>query len=131
MNLDDALREGMSMDGALGIAIVDYESGFTLAKQGGSSLLDLDVAGPALAEVVRAKLRAIETLQLDDDIEDILVTLGAHYHIIMPTEARGHGGSFTAGQRQTLFLYLVLDRSRGNLALARRHLRGIERRVRS
>ncbi|MFF0490982.1 hypothetical protein ACFYTQ_18335 [Nocardia sp. NPDC004068] len=118
MNLDDALRDGMSVDGALGIALVDHTSGMILGKQGGNSLLDMDVAGAVLTEVFRAKVNAIEALQLDDEVEDILVTLGSQYHIIMPLADRG-----------SLFLYLVLDRKRGNLALARHLLRGIEQAV--
>jgi len=117
------------MDGAIGVALVDYGSGMILDKRGGSSLLDLEIAGAVLAEVVRAKLRAIEALQLDDTIEDILVTLGSQYHIIMPLEDRGNGGHIRNGSQDKLFLYLVLDRERGNLALARRQLRRIEQAV--
>ncbi|WP_280270516.1 hypothetical protein [Nocardia wallacei] len=114
----------------MGIALVDYGSGMILGKQGGNSLLDLDVAGAVLTEVVRAKVRAIETLQLDDAIEDILITLGTQYHIIMPLESRRNGTPVPDGRQDTLFLYLVLDRTRGNLAMARHRLRRIEQAVR-
>ncbi|MCX4098370.1 hypothetical protein LBW94_039145 [Nocardia sp. alder85J] len=120
----------MSVDGALGIALVDYDSGMILGKQGGNSLLDLDVAGAVLTDVVRAKLRAIETLQLDDAIEDILVTLGAQYHVIMPLEGLRNRQHSNISKRNNLFLYLVLDRARANLALARHRLRRIEQAVR-
>ncbi len=117
MEIDEALRDGMALDGAVGIALVDYDSGMTLGTQGGSTLLDLEVAGAANTDVVRAKMRAIASLQLDDQIEDILITLGKQYHIIRPlNEARG----------ARLFLYLVLDRQRANLAMARHNLRRIE-----
>ncbi|MGY4098009.1 hypothetical protein ACW2Q0_00350 [Nocardia sp. R16R-3T] len=130
VNLNDALRDGMSVDGAIGVAIVDRDTGSTVGKQGGNSLLDLDIAGAALAEVVQAKMRAIEALQLDDSIEDILVTLGSQYHIVMPLEGRLDSISAVPDRRDKLFLYLVLDRARGNLALARRRLRHIEQAVR-
>ncbi|WP_433600332.1 hypothetical protein ACQPXH_00215 [Nocardia sp. CA-135953] len=130
VNLNDALRDGMSVDGAIGVAIVDCDTGSTVGKQGGNSLLDLDIAGAALAEVVQAKMRAIETLQLDDAIEDILVTLGSQYHIVMPLESRPDSVSAVPDRRDKLFLYLVLDRAQANLALARRHLRHIEQAVR-
>ncbi|MGQ4599615.1 hypothetical protein [Nocardia sp. R6R-6] len=121
MKLDDALRDGMSVDGAIGIALVDLRSGMLLAKQGGSSLLDLELAGALNTEVLRAKQRAIEGLQLDETVQDILVTLGGQYHIIMPLAKRND---------EELFLYLVLDKARANLALARHQLRRIEQAVR-
>jgi hypothetical protein len=116
LNIDKALAEAMTIDGAVGVALVDYESGMTLGSLGGGGLLDLETAGAGNTEVVRAKMRTMAALQLDDEIEDILITLGKQYHIIRPlTEGRGE-----------LFLYYVLDRARSNLALARRHLRGVE-----
>ncbi|MBH0774720.1 hypothetical protein [Nocardia bovistercoris] len=120
MKLDDALRDGMSVDGAIGIALVDMRSGMLLAKQGGHSLFDLEMAGALNTEVLRAKLRAIEALQLDDEVQDILVTLGVQYHIIMPV---------VRGNEEQLFLYLVLDKARGNLALARHQLRRVEQAI--
>ncbi|MFC6087675.1 hypothetical protein Q5530_27275 [Saccharothrix sp. BKS2] len=117
MNIDEMLREAMSVEGAVGVSLVDYDSGMTLGAQGGNALLDLETAGAGNTEVVRAKLRTIAALQLDDTIEDILITLQRQYHIIRPlTETHG----------SRLFLYLVLDRARANLALARLHLRRIE-----
>ena len=116
LNIDKALAEAMTIDGAVGVALVDYESGMTLGSLGGGGLLDLETAGAGNTEVVRAKMRTMAALQLDDEIEDILITLGKQYHIIRPLTA-GHG---------ELFLYYVLDRARSNLALARRHLRGVE-----
>jgi hypothetical protein len=88
-----------------------------LGTLGGSKDLDLQVAAAANTEVVKAKLRAIDALKLNDGIEDILITLGAQYHIIRPLAGRGGKG---------LFLYLALDRNRANLAMARHQLRAIE-----
>jgi hypothetical protein len=119
LNIDNALVEAMTIDGAVGVALVDYESGMTLGSRGGGGLLDLETAGAGNTEVVRAKMRTMAALQLDDAIEDILITLGRQYHIIRPmADAKGE-----------LFLYYVLDRARANLALARRHLRQVEQLV--
>ncbi|MFC5183530.1 hypothetical protein [Actinomadura harenae] len=115
--MDLSLKEMMSIDGAIGAAVVDYGSGMALGVQGGSKALDLQVAAAGNTEVMRSKMRTIEQLGMKDEIEDILITLGAQYHIIRPVTARKGKG---------LFLYLALERSRANLALARHNLRGIE-----
>jgi hypothetical protein len=120
VNIDEALRDAMTAEGAVGVSLVDYDSGMTLGAQGGNALLDLEAAGAGNTEVMRAKMRTIASLQLDDTIEDILITLQRQYHIIRPLS------DVNAGR---LFLYLVLDRSRANLALARHHLRRVEQKL--
>ena len=118
MNIETALKEAMNIEGALGVALVDWESGMPLGTLGGGKYLDLDLAGAGNTEVVRAKMRTIQSLQLNDMIEDILITLGKQYHLIrLMTNADG---------AQNMFLYLALDRSKANLALARHQLRRIE-----
>lgn len=116
-NMDLALKDMMVIDGAIGAAVVDYNSGMALGMLGSSKALDLQVAAAGNTEVVRAKLRTMESLGLDEEIEDILITQSGQYHIIRPMTGRKSRG---------LFLYLALDRTRGNLALARHRLRSIE-----
>ncbi|MGW2045501.1 hypothetical protein ACWCPF_09970 [Streptomyces sp. NPDC001858] len=116
MNIESALKEAMTVDGALGVALVDYESGMSLGTLGGGPQLDLELAAAGNTEVVRSKMRTLASLHMDDTIEDILITLGRQYHLIRPLAS-------TTG---TLFLYLALDRSRSNLALARHSLKKIE-----
>ncbi|UGT44453.1 hypothetical protein LTV02_14120 [Nocardia yamanashiensis] len=116
-NMDVVLKELMLLDGALGAAVVDYDSGMALGTLGGSRSLDLDIAAAGNTEVVRAKMRTIEQLGLGETIDDVLITLGTQYHLVRPLRGRGARG---------LFLYLALDRSRGNLALARHRLKDAE-----
>ncbi|MER5648516.1 hypothetical protein [Streptosporangium sp. NPDC002524] len=116
MNIETALKETLTIDGAVGAALVDYESGMCLGTIGGSRDLDLEVAAAGNTEVVRAKVRTLSALNINDAVEDILITLARQYHIIrLLSDSGGH-----------TFLYLVLDRDRSNLALARHHLRRIE-----
>jgi hypothetical protein len=118
MNIEMALKEAMNIDGALGASLVDWESGMSLGAQGGGKYLDLDVAAAGNTEVIRAKMRTMEALRLDDNIEDILITLAKQYHLIRLLRNARNG--------QGLFLYLVLDRGKANLALARHALKRIE-----
>lgn len=119
MNIDTALKEAMTISGAVGAALVDFESGMSLGSIGGGDWLDLEVAAAGNTEVVRAKQRVVSSLKLNDEIEDILITLGRQYHLIRLLKANSRSTS-------TLFLYLVLDRERSNLALARHGLKAIE-----
>ncbi|HEY1821791.1 MAG TPA: hypothetical protein VGG83_17860 [Trebonia sp.] len=118
MNIEAALKEAMDIDGAIGASVVDWESGMSLGKVGGGKYLDLDVAAAGNTEVIRAKMRTMESLRLDDSIEDILITLTKQYHLIRLLKS--------SRSEQGLFLYLVLDRQRANLALARHNLKRIE-----
>ena len=119
MNVETALKEALTIDGAVGAALVDYESGMSLGTLGGGEWLDLDIAAAGNTEVIRANMRVMAELALEDAIEDILISLGRQYHLIRTIGESGRGGP-------TLFLYLVLDRSRANLAMARHQLRRIE-----
>jgi len=109
-NAQKSLDMIMEIDGAMGAALVDSESGMLLAQAGGG--LDLNVAAAGNTDVVRAKLKTMKALGLNDTIEDILITLGKQYHIIRP-----HG---------TLFLYVVLNKSKANLAMARHRVSEVE-----
>jgi hypothetical protein len=116
-DLEASLKEAMAIEGAIGVALVDYTSGMTLGVIGGSADLDLTIAAAGNTDVVRSKMRTIEMLNLGEQIEDILITLETQYHLIRPLSSREGKG---------LFLYLMLSKSRANLGLARHGLRRIE-----
>ena len=105
-NLAQSLEELLQIDGALAVAVVDSNSGMVLGKAGGG--IDLDVAAAGNTEVVRAKMKTMKSLGLKDAIEDILITLTKQYHIIRPM-----------AERPGVFIYLVLDKAKSSLALAR------------
>ncbi|MFJ6718704.1 MULTISPECIES: hypothetical protein [unclassified Streptomyces] len=117
-NVEVSLKETMtSIEGAMGVALVDYSSGMALGTLGGGKDLDLTVAAAGNTDVIRAKVRTMEMLGLNDEIEDVLITLGGQYHLIRLLKGRGNNG---------LFLYVVLDKARSNLAMARHQLKRIE-----
>ncbi|MFK0046480.1 hypothetical protein ACIQU4_20715 [Streptomyces sp. NPDC090741] len=117
-NVEVSLKETMtSIEGTLGVALVDYTSGMALGTLGGGKDLDLAVAAAGNTDVIRAKVRTMEMLGLDDEIEDLLITLGNQYHLIRLLRGRGTNG---------LFLYVVLNKANSNLAMARHQLKRIE-----
>lgn len=119
MNIDDSIQQLLSIDGAAGASLVDSESGMALA-QGGSPGFDLGVAAAGNSNVVRAKLATMRDIGLGARIDDILITLDSQYHLINVLSGPGTTG---------LFVYLVLDRSRANLALARHRLSSISKTI--
>ena len=102
------------IDGFIAAALVDSSSGLSLSTQGGG--LDLDLAAAGNTEVIRAKVKTAKALKLNDKIEDVLITLGKQYHLLRPLD-----------RNEDLFLYLVLDRQKANLAMARHELKSFEK----
>ena len=163
-NVKESLARILEVDGALGACIVDSDSGMMLGAEGGGPV-NLEIAAAGNTEVVRAKRKTMAALELSDEIEDILITLGDQYHIIRPTQGNRALFIYAAGntevvraKRKTmaalelsdeiedilitlgdqyhiirptqgnraLFIYAVIDRKRGNLALARHKLAAID-----
>ena len=101
--------------GYIASALVDDDSGMLMA---GDSLanIDLELAAAGNAEVVRAKRKVADALKLNDTIEDILVSLERQYHLIRPLSSNKH-----------VFVYVIIDRQKSNLAMARHHLKAFEK----
>jgi hypothetical protein len=113
-NIKDSLNRIMELDGCIGACVVDSNSGMMLGTVGGGGVVNLEVAAAGNTEVVRAKRKTMKALVLNDSIEDMLITLSRQYHIIRPLVTN-----------DALFIYVVLDRAKGNLAMARHQLAAI------
>ena len=103
------------IDGFIGACLVDSETGLMLAAESGNAKFDLEAAGAANTQVVRAKNQAMAALGLKDVIEDILITLGTQYHLIRPLTSN-----------PAIFIYLAVDRKSANLGLARLKVKQVE-----
>lgn len=112
--IKQTLDELLTLDGAMCAAVVDSSSGMMLGAAG--SGVDLEVAAAGNTEVVRAKMKVMRALGLNDVIEDILITLGKQYHIIRPSS-----------RKEGVFVYYVLDKQRANLAMARRKVQDVDK----
>jgi predicted regulator of Ras-like GTPase activity (Roadblock/LC7/MglB family) len=113
--LQDTAQDLMKLDGAIAFAFVNHTNGLMLASAT-SVPYDIELAAAVATEFVRAKLRAVEQMGRGGAVEDILVTLQDELHLTLVCDHP---------RLQGVFGYLALDRSRGNLALARRTLRSL------
>lgn len=113
-SIKQSMDQLLSCDGALCAALVDSSSGMVLGQAG--SGVDIEIAAAGNTEVVRAKMRTMRDLGLNDAIEDILITLGKQYHIIRPS-----------ARKEGVFIYCVLDKGRSNLAMARRKTQDVDK----
>lgn len=107
-NVLDLLQVLQNIDGFIGAALVDSESGMAAGTIGGSPSFNIEIAAAVNSNVYQAKRRAAAELKLPDSVKDILITLDSQYHLICPVPSQ-----------PTLFFYLALQRDRANLAMAR------------
>jgi len=104
------------IDGYIGSALVDSSSGMTLATDGGGQAIDIETAAAGNTDVVRKKREVMKKLNLNDKIEDILISLHKQYHLIRLLDSN-----------DAMFIYLALDRSKANLGMARQDLSKFEK----
>ncbi len=108
----DALKK---LDGFIAAALVDSSSGMMLESLVVGNF-PVEIAAAANTEVLQAKLKAMDAIELGDDhIEDILISLGTQYHLLRPLSSN-----------REIFIYLALERSRANLAMARLEVKKVE-----
>ncbi|MCY0944853.1 MULTISPECIES: hypothetical protein [Streptomyces] len=126
--IDECLLEAMALPGARGAALVDWSSGLALGTAGDSPVGDHETTAAETAELARAaaeyeSFAPSEAEQISGGgtpsgppVEDLIVTTRTGYHVLRFVET-----SFDS----SVFLHLWLDRTEGNLALARHRLRSL------
>ena len=103
--LDSVLEELLVFDGSIGVALVDGQSGMVLGEAG-SGNLGLSAAGASA--ILRARLETNKALGRAEEIVDVLITLSSQVQIIRPLS-----------KNSQLFLYLIGDKTKSSLAMAR------------
>jgi len=106
----EVIESLMKVEGAIAAMIVDSDSGMILASK--SNNFDAEIAAAGNTRVVQAKRDTMKMLGLDDQLEDILVTLSNQLHLIAPLP-----------NNPVIFGYLVVDKAGANLAMARAQLK--------
>lgn len=108
------------IEGFLAAALVNYSTGHILQSAGDDH--DLAEIATGNTNVIRAKLTLMQKLnledRLEDRLEDILISLEKQYHLLRLVQ-----------DNDKLFLFLVLERSQSNLAMARYALREFEQQL--
>ena len=112
-----AMAGMLALDGLLGCAVVDATSGLVLAHESrGGPAIDMDLAAAACSQVMRAHRQAARSMGLPDRIDEVMTSAGPRQQIMRTMS--GHAD---------LFLLVLLDKQRTNLALARFQLLEVER----
>lgn len=105
-SLEAVLEKLLSFDGAMCVAVVDSETGMILGKAG--SGIDIDLAASGASVILRARLASIKALGGDETIDDVLISLSSQVQIIHPLP-----------RNPTIFTYLIGDKAKSSLAMAR------------
>jgi len=105
-SLEKVLETLLSFDGALCVAVVDSDSGMILGKAG--SGLEMDLAAANASVILRARLASTRALGTKEKIDDMLISLSSQVQIIHPLP-----------NNPSIFTYLIGDKSKSSLAMAR------------
>jgi len=105
--LDVIAKIEADVNGVVATAVVDLDSGMTLAAKSNRSDFDLAVASAYNSELVKQKMKIMKALNLKATLEDVLLTLSDQFHLI----------KFLPGA--TSFLYIAAEKSGTNLAILR------------
>ena len=108
------LAEALKIDGVTAAAVANWELDDSVRVPGAARGSRPDAGATANCRVMRAVMSCMHRLGLKSRVQDVLITLDEQSHILWPLPL--HDG---------LFLYLVVERSRGNLALTRHRLQKI------
>lgn len=117
-NLNDKLAKLERLEGFLAAGLYDMSEERCVAVLERDPAAQIRASTAGHAALIDAKRRTIARLNLDDDLEDIVITVEDEYHLLRL--CRHH---------PNLFFYVALDRSDANLAMARYLLSNVERDV--
>lgn len=105
--LKSFIDEIKTIPGYIAVSITEIESGVAYESHTSNNNFDPNLAAAYNLEVVKAKLKAIEALDLDEQIEDITITLSSQVHIINIAPSKAY------------FIYLAVDSKSANLGITK------------
>jgi len=111
-----ALARAQQIDGFLLACFVDASTGMILASAQHEEDLNLAVAAAGAADVASVLSMMTGALALDGGLQDVIVTLSSHYHLIRLVEP---------APGQQFLLLVTLRRAQANLGLVHREIRDL------
>lgn len=105
--LKSFINDIKKVPGFIAVSITEIESGVAYDSHTADPNFDPNLAAAYNLEVVKAKLNAIEALELDEDIEDITITLSSQVHVINIAPSKAY------------FIYLAVDSKNANLGITK------------
>jgi predicted regulator of Ras-like GTPase activity (Roadblock/LC7/MglB family) len=110
-----ALAGMLVLEGLLGCAVVDATTGLALARETRGDV-DLDLSAAACTQLLRAHRQAARSMGMVEQVDELIISAGSRQQVIR-----------TVSHQPELFLVVLLDKQRTNLALARYQLMELER----
>jgi len=112
-----ALSEMLPLEGLLGCAAVDANTGLVLARElREDQPVDMDVVGAACAQILREHRQASSALGVGGPVEEIMTSTGARQLVLR-----------VISRYSDVFVVALLDRQRTNLPLARYKLMELDK----
>ena len=105
--------------GFIAVAVTEIKTGMSYTALSVDPSFDAELAAAYNLEVVKAKMSTIKALNLNQEVEDIMITLTNQIHIISVS---------TSGE---YFIYLAVDSTKANLGLTRAILKKYSREIES
>jgi len=96
-----------NIPGYIAVAVTEIKSGISYYSDSSVASFDPELASAFNLEVVKAKLNAISALGLEQNIDDIMISLTNQIHIIDISENNEY------------FIYLAVDSNKANLGMTK------------
>jgi hypothetical protein len=114
--LEAAMNRVVEIEGVLAASLIEASSGLVLATAQIGEVVDPAVIAAGAADIVFLLGDMAARAGLEDEVEDVVVTLSGRYHILRMMRDL---------VPEPLALVVTFDRSETNLAMARRELREV------
>jgi hypothetical protein len=114
--LDQALSRVVAIEGVLAASLVEATTGLVLASARIGDTVDPHVIAASAADIVFLLGDLTARTGLEDDLEDLVLTLTGRYHVVRMMRGL---------VPEPVALVVTFDRPETNLAMARRELREV------
>ena len=103
-----------TIEGAVAASVVDWRTNTTLAKRSVRVEFDIEDASRGHAGLLKAATTSLRDQGVEDTVDEMISEFDGHIHLVRPI-----------GGYRNIMIYVVLDRERATVPLARRTLASI------